>query len=246
MKAPFRRLPIAITLTGIMLFALSGIALANPVSKTIDTTACTSSPSDLCATYGANGFTGTITFSADEVGTTVLLLDVICVNPINSGTGFNTVGIDAGPSATGAGGSSATYTFTLGSTTGSYTIPSGNDCSDGAYNPFNAATGVSVFISSATMSYTLTLATVTAANANAAFGNKGVKFNSILNKVYEPNASNATGVVTANSPSVGPPEGPGTPVPDAPFAILLLGTGGLTAVWYVSRKLRQSVSLTAA
>src|SRR5947209_2080848 len=101
MKAPFRRLPIAITLTGIMLFALSGIALANPVSKTIDTTACTSNPAEQCATYGANGFTGTITFAAGEVNTQIKVLDVICVNPINvqgdptTGAGFNTVGIDA-------------------------------------------------------------------------------------------------------------------------------------------------------
>jgi hypothetical protein len=244
MKAPFRRLPIAITLTGIMLFALSGIALANPVSKTIDTAACTSDPSQQCATYGVDGFTGTITFSADEAGQTVLLLDVICVNPVNGGGSFNTVGINAGV-ATGASGSSATYTLTLdGTTYAAYTLPSGQDCSDGQYNPFNDATGVSFTVpADLTADYSLLLDGVT--DGNAAFGDKGVNFNSILNKVYEP-ADNATGVVTANSPSVGPPEGPPPVVPEAPLTILLLGTGGLTAVWYVSRKLRQSVSLNAA
>jgi hypothetical protein len=254
MKAPFRRLPIAIALTGIMLFALSGIALANPVSKTIDTAACTSDPSQQCATYGLFGFTGTITFAADEVNTQIKVLDVICVNPINvqgdptTGQGFNTVGIDPGPSATAASGSSATYTLTLqGTTFAPYTLPSGQDCSDGHYNPFlvDDPAGVLFTPTSATVSYSLTLAGVTAANANAAFGNKGVKFNSMLNKIYEPDA-NHSGVVTANSPSVGPPEGPPNPVPEAPLTILLMGTGALTAVWYVSRKLRQSVSLTAA
>jgi hypothetical protein len=247
MKAPFRRLPIAITLTGIMLFALSGMAAANVTGKTLDTTACTSDANQQCATYGADGFTGTITFDASELNTTVTLADILCVNPVSSGGSFNSLGILAGPTATGNSGSSATYTLSInGVSLGTYTVPSGQDCSDTLYNPFTGGVGgVSFTITSTTVDYSLLISGVTAANANAVFGNKGVNFNSILNKIYEL-APNGTSVSQANSLSVGPPEGPGTPVPEAPFTVLLLGTGVLTAVWYVSRKLRQSVSLTAA
>ncbi|MEP7228583.1 MAG: hypothetical protein ABI785_14565, partial [Gemmatimonadales bacterium] len=167
MKAPFRRLPLAISLTAILTLALTGIVAANPISKTIDTQTCTSNTAEQCATYGPFGFTGTITFAADEVGTTVLLLDVICVNPVLAGGSFNTVGISGG-TATGSTGSSTTYHLTLGgSTTGSYTLPSGQDCSDGKYNPFGDASGVSFFVSSATVSYSILLDGVTAANANS-------------------------------------------------------------------------------
>ena len=244
MQAPFRRLPLAIALTGTMLFALTGVALANPTSKTIDTAACTSNPAEQCATYGIDGFTGTITFAADEVGVEIHVLDVICVNPVNGGGSFNTVGINSGV-ATGASGSTATYHLTIdGNVLAPYTLPSGQDCSDGHYNPFIDVPGGRAFTpSTATVSYSLLLDGVT--DGNAAFGDKGVNFNSILNKIYEP-ADNATGVVTANSPSVGPPEGPPPVVPEAPLTILLLGTGGLTSLWYVSRKLRQSAPLTAA
>ena len=248
MKAPFRRLPIAITLTGIMLFALSGMAAANVKAKTLDTTACTSDATQQCATYGADGFTGTITFSGDQVTHNVNLIDILCVNPVNQSGSFNSLGLDSG-AATGATGFSATYHLTVnGTNLGSYTVPSGQNCSDTLYNPFLSISGVAFKIPGVpnvdeTVSYSLLIDGITAANANTVFGNKGVNFNSILNKIYE---KDGTTVSQENSLSVGPPEGPGTPVPEAPLTILLLGTGGLTAVWYVSRKLRQSVSLTAA
>ncbi len=35
-------------------------------------------------------------------------------------------------------------------------------------------------------------------------------------------------------------------VPESPFAVLLVLTGGLTAAWFVSRKMRSSVAPTAA
>lgn len=248
MKAPFRRLPIAITLTGIMLFALSGMAAANVTGKTLDTQPCTSDATQQCATYGADGFTGTITFDASEIGSTVTLVDILCVNPVSSPGSFNSLGIIAGnpPTATGSSGSSATYTLTIDSTSGTYPVSSGQNCSDTLYNPFtDGVSGVTYTITGTTVNYSLLIQGVTAANANAVFGNKGVNFNSILNKIYEL-APDGTSVSQANSLSVGTPEGPPPVVPEAPLTILLLGTGGLTAVWYVSRKLRQSVSLTAA
>jgi hypothetical protein len=233
-----------------MLFALTGIALANPVSKTIDTTACTSNPAEQCATYGADGFTGTITFSADQAGDTVMLADVICVNPIGvqgdpaTGGGFNTVGITGGV-ATGASGSSAEYTLTLdGHTYAPYTVDSGFSCSDGQYDIFGDIAGVSFVVpADLTVDYSISITGVT--DGNAAFGDKGVRFNSILNKLYE-QAGNPNGSVSVNSPSVGPPEGPPPVVPEAPLTVLLLLTGGVTTMWYVSRKLRQSVPLSAA
>ena len=253
MKAPLRRLPIAIALTGILIFALSGIALAaGTLSKTIDTANCTSAGNTgaQCATYGADGFTGTITFGNSAAGDTVTIADVICVNPVGvtgddtTGGGFKTVGIDGG-SATADVGFSATYTLTLdGVFIGTYTIPSGQDCSNGHYHIFTDTPGFAFTVpADLTADYSLTIDGVV--DGNAAFGDKGDKFNSLLNKIYEV-AGNPNGEVTANSPSVGPPENPPPVIPEAPLTVLLLATGGLTSVWYVSRKLRQSVTLTAA
>jgi hypothetical protein len=256
MKAPFRRLPLAIALTGIMVFALAGVATAFVTSKTIDTTTgeCTKDANGngilvgggACgdAVYGADGFTGHITFDASEAGHTVSLVDIFCVHTAGGVGSFNSLGVDGSGNVTGDPGSSADYTLTItdtsGSATGSYNIVSGKDCSDTLYNPFVDVSGLSWTISDLTVSYSLLIDGITADNAASAFGDS---FNSVLNKIYE---KDGTQVTQQNSASVGAPSGPPPVVPEAPLTVLLLGTGGLTSVWYVSRKLRQRASLTAA
>ena len=258
MKAPFRRLPLAIALTGIMMFALTGIAAADVQTKTINTTTgeCTKDANGdpvlvgggACgtATYGALGFTGNMTFSADEVGTTQALADIICVHTPSNGT-FTSIGFDGSGNVINTTGSSATYHFTLnGDPTVTETIPSGKLCADGLYNPFTAAaatTGTFV-ITAASMPYSLLIDGITAANAEAKFAANG--FNSLINKVWEQKLTNEHGVIQASSPSVGLPKGPPQDVPEAPLSVLLVLTGGVTTAWYVSRKLRQSVPLKAA
>jgi hypothetical protein len=203
-----------------LVMSMAGIASAHVVSKTIDT-------ANGSATYDPTlGFTGSITFLAGEGA--INLSDFICENSKSAGGAFTSVG--------------GTYTLTfyavndLGGTvlgTWTYSIVGGVDCTDGntqSVFPIHfTIPGVSGDPDFAVM-YSLTLS-----GTHDYTGD-----NSILNRIEEQNDGHA------NSPSVGPPGGPPPVVPEAPLSVLLLATGGLTAVWYVSRKLRQSVSLTAA
>ena len=57
-----------------LLLASASLAAASIQSKTITTTAGGE------AVYGLNGFTGTITYSADEIGTSAKLDDYLCTH----------------------------------------------------------------------------------------------------------------------------------------------------------------------
>jgi hypothetical protein len=219
MRAPFRRYFLAFAIAGILVMSLAGIASAHVASKTIDT-------ANGSATYDPTlGFTGAIQFLAGEGD--INLSDFICENVRGVPGAFTSVGGQYTLTFYAPGDLGGTP---LGSWT--YTIASGIDCTDGNTQvvfPIAFHVGGVSGDPNVTVLYSLVA-------PNHDYTND----NSILNRIEE------QGDGHANSPSVGPPGGPPPVVPEAPFTILLLGTGALTSVWYVSRKLRQSVSLTAA
>lgn len=240
MRAPFSRFLLAFSVAGILVFSLAGIASAHVVSKTILTTTglCETDPitqepvlvdgGGACgaAVYDSLlGFTGTITFNLGEG--TVHLADFICENQKSTTGAFTSVG------------GSYTLTLSSGGTTvaaGTYTIAAGSLCNDGhTQGTLVGGYPVELIVPDGSGTYTVDYSLLLAGFDSANFTGD----NSILNRIEEFEDAQA------NSPSVAPPQGT-PPVPEAPLTILLLGTGGLTAVWYVSRKLRQSVSLTAA
>lgn len=234
MRAPFSRLLLAFTVASFLVFSLAGIASANVLSKTITVTngdcVISGNPptlSDGVTACGAavydpvDGFTGTITFASGEGD--ILISDFLCENVKGTGGGFTSVG--------------GSYTLTLsysGSTVGgaTYTIAGGTTCSGtNTQSSFPVALNVPAGSGTYVVEYSLVLDGFDPANFTGD--------NSILNRVEEQNDGHA------NSPSVAPPQG-NPPVPEAPFTVLLIGTGALTAVWFVSRKLRNGESLTAA
>lgn len=228
-----RRTGAAVLAALFILFSFASFTSAHIVSKSILTEAgeCTTEGSPECAAaavYGPNGFSGTITFSADEAGTTVKVVDWICAHT-PSGAAFESFG--------------GTYTLNLtngGAPLGNdtYVVSDGVDCVDqvipvpGAF----ATEGASIVVpNDLTVEYTVAIAGTTAGpDAQADFAG----FNSIRNEA----ADSAGGL--ARSLSVKPPTD--FIIPEAPIAALLVLTGGLAAAWIVRRQMRRSPEQVAA
>jgi len=222
-----RRLLVVAGTLAILLFATSS-ALATTTgsvtSKTIDTTngECVNSgnPPTLAdgttacgsATYGADGFTGHINGTG-----TVAVTDYICVHT------------PGGASFVSYGG---TYTLTLygagntliGSET--YTVADGVACTDGS----NASSGTGITVdfdaNGGTVAYTLTIDSITSANAQDTFSG----YNSLFNR------AKGIGDAQANSPSVAPP-GPPVITPEAPFSALLVLSAGTLGFVFLRRRM---------
>lgn len=235
------RIAPALATAALLTVALTGIASANSsllsastysysngpniVSKTIDTEAgnCTPAGGAACASaavYGANGFSGTILYDAAGVTT---LWDYMCVHTPGTGSfvvfgGTYTISVYNG-------------TTSLGSTT--YTLTGGQDCS-GYTNYAATKTGITFTVpASKTVSYTVSLAGVTAgSNAQATFAS----YNSILNAAF----SSCNHV---HSYSVPPPTN--FIIPEAPFAVLLPISAGLFAAAFVMRRSRKASEVAA-
>ena len=201
--------------------AFTGPSLA---SKTIDTEAGScGSHCDSAAVYGANGFTGTLTF--DSVGQ-VTVWDDICVHtpgtgPFVSYGGSYTLSLFDGATS-------------LGSAT--YTVQNAVSCTAGA-NPVNTSTNPGLTFTvpaSKTVSYTVSIAGVTAgSSAQAAFHT----YNSIRNEAHAGNCSHTA------SNSVPPPTN--FVIPEAPFAVLLPLSAGLAAAMYTMRRPRKLAGVAA-
>ena len=210
-----------------MVLAFSGIASAHIVSKSINTEVgeCTTAGTPECdaaAVYGANGFSGVLTFSADEANTTVKVVDFICVH---------TVGDAQFKSYAGS------YTLTLtngGAPLGSdtYTATGGLDCV-GSTNPVGgsfATEGASITVpADLTVEYTVSISGITAgASAQAAFSS----YNSIRNEAADSAGGHARAI------SVKPPTT--FILPEVPFAALLVVTGGIAAALFLMRRSRKA------
>jgi hypothetical protein len=212
-------------------------------SKTIDTEAgsCGANGGTNCnsaALYGANGFSGTLTFNGSG---TVTAWDYICTNtPSNSA--FKTF--------------AGTYTFKvydgstlLGST--SYAVAGGQACT-GSTNWAAGGTGLTFTVpASKTVGYTISIAGITAgASAQAAFAGSATIQNQAFNICNTQALSSVVlngGVVSscscsgvARSWAVPPPTN--FIIPEAPYAILLPLTAGLFAAAFVMRRSRSSVA----
>lgn len=197
----------------ILVETTSGVGHCNDSGKTDSGEPCGA------AVYGLEGFSGTILFTADEIGDSVTVVDYICVHTRSEGAFVS------------FGGSYVLKISEGGDLldTATYDVEDGHDCT--GHN--NAVSGG--FVSGATFTvpndgsaeYSLSIAGITAGTgAQGAF----IDYNSILNRVIGDDAGKA------NSPSVKPPTT--FIIPEAPLAILLVVTGGLGAVWFVSRRMR--------
>jgi hypothetical protein len=239
MRAPFSRFLVALPISAILIFSLAGIASANVISKSINTTngECFKDPvTGIGFVTGGGpcgaavydpilGFTGHITFAAGEGAIT--LDDFICQNIKGQGGAFTAVTGTYHLALSDSGGALPGSPFTE-------TITVATDCTDGNHQADDQVAITVPGVSGGpdyVVAYSLLLDGFDPAN----FAND----NSILNRVEE------LGHNQANSASVAPPQGT-PPVPEAPFTVLLIGTGAITAVWYVSRKLRNNRTLTAA
>jgi hypothetical protein len=232
-----RPLFVATATVAVVLLALTSTALATTgsvTSKTINTTNgdCVNSgnPPTLAdgrtacgaAVYGPYGFTGHIHGSGQ-----VNVVDYLCTHIPGAGS-FVSFG--------------GTYTFTaydasnapLGSAT--YTVTGGIDCTDGTVADYTPSGGLAVDFAAngGVIGYSLTLAGVTSANAQATFSG----YNSIFNR------AKGIGDAQANSPSVAPP-GPPADLPEAPASVLLLLTAGLVGLVFIRRQ-RAAATQTAA
>jgi hypothetical protein len=219
---------LAVLATLALLIVSSSIALASIQSKTILTTngLCVFSgdPPTLAdgttpcgaAVYGANGFTGTITYSADEIGTAASVVDFICTHTPGDNT-FKSL----------AGTYALTVTTTGGAplATASETVTGGQDCVD-ANNPVTSGAAAFTVPAGGVVKYSIVISGITAQNCPTLFA----AFNAIRN-----GAKDLSDGSHANSPSVAPC---GTPpfVPEAPFAALLVLTAGAIVVVYVARR----------
>ena len=224
MRIP-RQITLALASAAMLTIAISGIASAcSLVSKTIDTEAgsCTIAGGSNCqsaATYGANGFTGTLTFK-DNSGSTNIV-DYICV-PVGNPAVFKTFGGTYHLSLFNGStqlGSTATYTVTGGLTCGSK----------------DATSGVTITPpSSLTVSYRVSIDGITAgSSAQAAFGSNA----DIRNDAWGSFGDHVT------SYTVPPPTN--FIIPEAPLAILLPLSAGLVAAAFVMRRPRKAQVMAA-
>jgi hypothetical protein len=222
MNATARRLATALILLGLLAVPLASQASATITAKTINTTPCATAGG--CAVYSdPGGFSGTITGTANSTATVV---DYICV-------GFT--GEQFKPYA-------GTYTFkvydgaTLLASTTTESVAATPVCTGNN----NAATGgiTFTFPASGVVNYTVAIAGITSANVGSICP-EGC--HTIKNRAF-----NTTDGTHADSASVGVVGGPGTVVPESPFASLLVVTGGLIAAAIVYRRVRGGRRLSQA
>jgi hypothetical protein len=175
------------------------------------------------AVYGPDGFSGTIVFATDEIGTSVTLVDYICTHTPGGGP-FESYG------------GSYTLKISEGGTvldTAAYTVTDNVDCtgSSNAVTDGFASGATFTVPTDGTVEYSVAIAGITpGTSAESAFS----AFNSIFNRAIGEEAGHA------NSPSVAPPTT--FIIPEAPLAILVVVTGGLAAAWFVSRRMRSEAS----
>jgi hypothetical protein len=210
-----------------MVLSFSGVALAHLASKSINTEAgeCITAQTPVCdsaAVYGPNGFSGVLTFTAEEANATLKVVDFICVHT---------------PSDSQFKSYAGSYTLTLkngGAPLGSdtYTVTGGLECtgSTNAVAGAFATEGASITVpADLTVEYTVSISGITAgASAQAAFAT----YNSIRNEAVD-SAGGHTRAVSVDPPTT-------FIVPDVPFAPLLVLTGGIAAAWFVIRRSRPS------
>jgi hypothetical protein len=216
----------------LIMFSFSGFASAHIVSKSILTEAgeCATQGSPACgaaAVYGPTGFSGTITFSADEAGTTVKVVDWICAHRAAEGPFMS------------FGGGYTLNLFNGGTPLGSdsYTVNGNVACVDEVIPVTGVfgSEGASIVVpNDLTVEYTVAIAGVVAGpDAQATFAG----FNSIRNGA----ADSGGGLARV---SVKPPTD--FIIPESPVAILIVLTGGLAAAWFVRRQMRRSAAPAAA
>jgi hypothetical protein len=220
-----KRITLSLAGAALLTLGMTGIASACALTaKTIDTEAgsCASGGGVNCqsaATYGANGFTGTLTF-ADNNGTTNIV-DYICVPVGTNPTIWKTFGGTYHLSLfNGASqiGSTATYAVTGGLACGSK----------------DATTGVTLTPPAGlTVTYHVTIDGISAgSSAQAAFGG------------YPDLRNDAWGSFSDHVTSYTVPPPTNFILPEAPFAVLLPLSAGLMAALYLVRRPRKT-SLTA-
>lgn len=171
------------------------------------------------AVYSPDGFSGSILFTADEIGDSVTIVDYICVHTRGGGSfksfpGSYTLVID----------------YDTGTTTASYTVTGGQDCNAANNAVSNGFTSGATFTVPAdgSVAYSVKIAGVDpGSDAQQTFAS----YNSILNRVV----GNGTG--HAHSQSVAPPTT--FIIPEAPISVLLLISGGVTAIAAVGWRMRR-------
>jgi len=219
-----RRITLSLASAALLTVAMTGVAAAcHLTAKTIDTEAgsCASGGGANCqsaATYGANGFTGTLTFSDNSGSTTIV--DYICV-PVSGvmKTFGGTYHLSLFNGATQLG-STATYVVADGVTCGS------KDATGGV--TLTPPAGL-------TVTYHVTIDGVTAgASAQSKFGG------------YADVRNDAWGIFGDHVESYTVPPPTNFVIPEAPFAVLLPLSAGLLAAMFVVRKSRKPELLQAA
>ena len=213
MLAGPRRFVAALLLAGFLTAVSTAAVSANVTGKTLNTVPCTTNTGG-CAIYSdPAGFSGTITGDANSSAS---LVDYICIGTISQ---------QFVPYA-------GTYTFKVydGSTLlGSATeaVAATPDCTGNN----NAATGsVSfTFPASGVVNYTLAISGITSSNVTTLCPED---CHSVKNRVFGTDGSHA------DSLSVGVIGGPPVNVPEAPYAILLVITGGLVVAVVAWRSIR--------
>jgi hypothetical protein len=225
-----RRVFFAVFTALLLTVAWTGIASAHITSKSIltesgDCAAELDPDCDAAAVYGPNGFSGTLTFSADEIGDTVKVVDYICVHTpgdmdFKSFAGSYTLSLSEGGAPLGSD---------------SYDVTGGLGCVGMGSVGVASTEGATIVVpADGTVDYTIAIAGVTAgADAQATFA----AYNSIRNEAFDDQGGQA------RSQSVKPPTD--FIIPEAPLAILILVTGGLAAAWFITRKTRAQASVAA-
>lgn len=173
------------------------------------------------AVYGPDGFSGTLFFAADEIGTTVTIVDYICVHTPSTG-----------PFVAYSMGETFTLKLSEGGTlldTATYSVTGGVECAGDNNAVVGGFTnGATITVpADGTVDYSLLISGVDpGAEVQALFSG----FNSIRNRALDSDGGHA------DSASVKPPTD--FIIPEAALAVLLVLTGGVTTAWFVSRRLR--------
>jgi len=213
MLAGPRRFVAAVLLAGFLTAVMAAAVSASVTGKTLNTVPCSTNTGG-CAIYSdPDGFSGTIT---GDASTSASLVDYICIGTISQ---------QFVPYA-------GTYTFKvydgstlLGSST--ETVAATPECTGNN----NAATGSLTFTfpASGVVNYTLAISGITSSNVTSICPED---CHSVKNRVFGSDGSHA------DSLSVGVIGGPPVNVPEAPYASLLVITGGLVVAFVAWRRIR--------
>jgi hypothetical protein len=189
------------------------------VGECLSTNVTTGGETCGAAVYGPDGFSGSIFFEADEIGDSVTIVDYICVHTRGAGA-FKSF----------PGSYSLVIDYDSGTTTTSYTVTGGQDCKNSNNAVSNGYTSGATFIVPAdgSVAYSVKIAGVDpGSDAQQTFAS----YNSIFNRVV------GNGIGQANSMSV---VGPTTfIIPEAPLSVLLLLSGGVTAIAAIGWRMRR-------